>query len=52
LASSWLGVLVEIFHARPSEVDEMIQIRLEEKRWSEESWQEEEEPWSREFLPG
>jgi hypothetical protein len=23
----------------------MIQMRLEEKNWSRESWQEEEEPW-------
>ena len=34
---------------RHSEVEEMIQMRPEEKNWSEESWQEEEEPWPREF---
>ena len=45
-------ILEEIFHARPSDVDEMIQMRLEEKNWSRESWQEEEEPWPREFCPG
>ena len=36
-------ILEEIFHARPSDIDEMIQMRLEEKNWSKESWQEEEE---------
>ena len=45
-------ILEEIFHARPSDVEEMIQMRLEEKSWSEESWQEEEEPWPREFCLG
>ncbi len=29
-------ILAEIFHARPGEVDEMIQNRLEEKNWKEE----------------
>ena len=42
-------ILEEIFHARPSDVEEMIQMRLEEKSCSKESWQEEEEPWPREF---
>jgi Fe-S cluster biosynthesis and repair protein YggX len=42
----------EVFHARPSEVGEMIQNRLEEKTWSEESWQEKEEMWPREFRLG
>ena len=32
-------VLEEIFHARPSDVEEMIQMRLEEKNWIKESWQ-------------
>jgi len=45
-------IIEEIFHARPSDVDEMIQMRLEEKSWSKESWQEEEEPWPREFCLG
>ena len=45
-------ILEEIFHARPSDVDEMIQMRLEEKSWSKESWREEEEPWPREFCLG
>ena len=45
-------ILEEIFHARPSDVDEMIQMRLEEKNWSKESWREEEEPWPREFCLG
>ena len=26
-------ILVEVFHARPSEVEEMIQRRLEERNW-------------------
>ncbi len=45
-------ILEEIFHARPSDVDEMIRMRLEEKNWSKESWQKEEEPWPREFCLG
>jgi hypothetical protein len=45
-------ILEEIFHARPSDVDEMIQMRLEEKNWSKESWQEEGKPWPREFCLG
>jgi hypothetical protein len=44
--------LAEIFHARPSEVEEMIQMRLEEKNWRMENWQEEEELWQREFSLG
>ena len=32
-------ILEEIFHARPSDVEEMIQMRLEEKNWIKESWQ-------------
>lgn len=45
-------ILVEVFHARPSDVEEMIQMRLEEKSWSRESWQEEDESWPREFCIG
>ena len=30
-------ILVEVFHARPSEVEEMIKRRLEEKSWDEET---------------
>ena len=45
-------ILEEIFHARPSDIDEMIQMRLEEKSWNKESWQKEEEPWPREFCLG
>jgi hypothetical protein len=40
-------ILQKIFRARLSEVDEVIQLRLEEK-----SWQEEEMPWPREFCLG
>jgi len=42
-------ILEEIFHARPSDVEEMIQRRLEEKNCRKESWHEEEEMWPREF---
>jgi len=45
-------ILAEIFHARPSDVEEMIRMRLEENSRSKESWQEEEEPWPREFCLG
>ena len=30
-------ILEEIFHARPSDVEDMIQRRLEEKSWREEA---------------
>jgi hypothetical protein len=33
-------ILAEVFHARPGEVGEMIQMKLEER-----SWQEEKEIW-------
>jgi hypothetical protein len=38
-------ILAEVFGARPGEVEEMIQRRLEEKSWQEEkeNWQEESE---------
>jgi hypothetical protein len=29
-------ILAEVFHARPGEVEEMIQMRLEERGWQEE----------------
>ena len=29
-------ILAEVFHARPGEVEEMIQSRLEERSWDEE----------------
>lgn len=45
-------ILEEIFHAKPSDVDEMIQMRLEEKSWGKLSWREEDEPWPREFSLG
>ena len=44
--------LEEIFHAKPSDVDEMIQMKLEEKSWRKENLQEEEELWPREFRLG
>ena len=30
-------ILAEVFHARPGEVDEMLQRRLEERSWIEEN---------------
>ena len=42
-------ILKEVFHARPSDVDDMIQRRLQEKNWNEESWQEEDESWPASF---
>jgi hypothetical protein len=42
-------ILEEIFHARPSDVEDMIQRRLEKKSWYEESWHEEEELWPSSF---
>jgi hypothetical protein len=45
-------ILEEVFHARPSEVEEMIRNRLEEKSWCKESWQVEEEQWPQEFRLG
>ena len=40
-------ILAEVFHARPGEVEEMIQRRLEER-----SWHEEEETWQKEREEG
>ena len=36
-------ILEEVFHARPSDIEDMIQRRLEEKIWTEE------EQWPQEF---
>jgi hypothetical protein len=34
-------ILAEVFRARPSDVEEMIRLRLEERSWSEEGqWPE------------
>jgi hypothetical protein len=41
-------ILAEVFHARPGEVEEMIQMRLEESRPEE----REEGLWPREFCLG
>jgi hypothetical protein len=43
-------ILAEVFHARPGEVEEMIQMRLEESR--PEKVRQEEELWPREFCLG
>jgi hypothetical protein len=46
-------ILKEVFHARPSDVEDMIQRRLEEKHWNEgSSWTQEEELWPQEFYLG
>jgi hypothetical protein len=46
-------ILKEVFHARPSDVDDMIQRRLEEMHWNEESsWTQEEGQWPQEFWVG
>ena len=42
-------ILEEVFNARPADVEEMIQLRLEERKWSEKSWPNEEGLWPREF---
>ena len=42
-------ILAEVFHARLGEVEEMIQNRLEEKSWNEET---EEILWPQEFCLG
>jgi hypothetical protein len=41
-------ILAEVFHARPGEVEEMIQRRLEERSWGE----EEEGRWPATFCLG
>jgi hypothetical protein len=43
------AILAEVFHARPSDVEDMIHRRLEEKSWCDESWHEQEEPWPASF---
>jgi hypothetical protein len=45
-------ILAEVFHARPGEVEEMIQMRLEERNWDEEVVRQEDGMWSREFCLG
>ena len=42
-------ILAEIFHARPADVEEMIQRRLEERDWQEEH---EEGRWPATFCQG
>jgi hypothetical protein len=45
-------ILKEVFHARPSDVEDMIQGRLEEKNSNEERWTETAELWPQEFCLG
>jgi hypothetical protein len=45
-------ILKEVFHARPSDVEDMIQSRLEEMHWNEERWTGEEGMWPQEFCLG
>ena len=40
-------ILTEVFHAPPADVEDMIQRRLEERSWTEES-----EPWPAAFRLG
>jgi hypothetical protein len=48
-----MEILAEMFHARPGEVEEMIQMRLEERSWDVQEVREEEEGlWPREFCLG
>jgi hypothetical protein len=42
---------MEVFHVRPSDVDDMIQRRLDEKSWIDERMPEE-DPWPRKFCLG
>jgi hypothetical protein len=44
-------ILKEVFHARPSDIEDMIQSRLEEKHWNNERWTNE-ELWPQEFWVG
>jgi hypothetical protein len=41
LAEMARQIIEEIFHAKSLDVEEMIQMRLEEKSWDKKSWQEE-----------
>jgi hypothetical protein len=43
---------VEVFHARPGEVEEMIQRRLAERSWDEQEVRQEDGLWPREFCLG
>ena len=46
-------ILAEIFHARPGDVEEMIQNRLEESSWIEENkWPGEDGLWPERFCHG
>jgi hypothetical protein len=46
-------ILAEIFHARPGEVEEMIQNKQEERSWREErNWPDEEGLWPESFCVG
>jgi hypothetical protein len=42
-------ILREVFHARPSDMEDMIYRRLEENNWHQESRQEEEKLWPASF---
>jgi len=39
-------ILTEVFHLRPSDVENIIQKGLKEKSWNQESWPSEEELWT------
>ena len=40
-------ILAEVFHARPGEVEEMIQMKLEERSWDEQEVRQEDGLWRR-----
>jgi hypothetical protein len=42
----------EVFHARPGKVEEMIQMRLEERSWDEQEVRQEDGLWPLEFCLG
>ena len=45
-------ILAEVFHARPGEVEEMIQMRLEERSWEEQEVRQEDGLWPATFCLG
>ena len=40
-------ILAEVFHARPGEVEQMMQMRLEERSWDEQEVRQEDGLWRR-----
>jgi hypothetical protein len=46
-----MEILAEVFHARPGEVEEMIERKVEERSWDEQDGREE-GLWPQEFCIG